>query len=89
LERLEEIYTGLGDKWRQYAYRKAVGVLKRHPKAITTVADAVELGGVPGMGAKMVTKIVEIVKTGACKRRTLYDPFSYSAYETLTYHVSV
>lgn len=73
MERLEEIYTGLGDKWRQYAYRKAVGVLKRHPKPINTVSDAAELGSIPGMGPKMVRKIVEIVKTGACKRRTMYD----------------
>lgn len=36
LERLEQIFTATGDKWRQYAYRKAVGVLKRHPKKVQT-----------------------------------------------------
>ena len=64
LERLEEMNAGVGDKWRAYSYRKAVGIVKGWPTRIDTDADLDAVGRVRGIGAKMKEKLREIVRTG-------------------------
>ena len=64
LERLEEMNAAVGDKWRSYSYRKAVGIVKQFPRALRTEADLAEIGRVRGMGGKMIGKVREIITTG-------------------------
>ena len=64
LERLEEMNAAVGDKWRAYSYRKAVGIVKQFPRALKTEGDLTEIGRVKGMGGKMIGKIREIITTG-------------------------
>ena len=68
LERLEEMNAAVGDKWRAYSYRKAVGIVKQYPRAIRTEADLAEIGRVKGMGGKMVGKVREIIETGTLSK---------------------
>ena len=68
LERLEEINTGLGDKWRTYSYRKAVGIVKQFPRRIATEADLDEVGRIRGIGSKMKEKIREVMQTGTLSK---------------------
>lgn len=71
LERLEGIYgDAMADQWRKFAYRKVVGLLKKHPRPIRTRREAEEFARAHhGIGDKMVAKIVEIIETGKCRRR--------------------
>ena len=64
LERLEEMNAAVGDKWRSYSYRKAVGIVKQFPRPLRTESDLAEIGRVKGMGGKMIGKIREIITTG-------------------------
>ena len=64
LERLEEMNAAVGDKWRAYSYRKAVGIVKQFPRPIKTESDLAEVGRVKGMGGKMMGKLREILTTG-------------------------
>ncbi|KAI1490664.1 hypothetical protein F5X96DRAFT_522384 [Biscogniauxia mediterranea] len=54
----------LGNQWQVYAYRRAISVLKGHPKKIRTAAQARSL---PGIDA-IADKIEEIVSTGNLKQ---------------------
>lgn len=71
LERMEELYANVGDKWRKFGYRKTVGILKRYPQAIKTKKDLQELADkrIKGIGAKMIKKIDEILTEGKLKKR--------------------
>ena len=55
LDKLATIYKSTNDKWRAYAYQKAISALKRHPVEITSPSQA---GKIPGLGPKMITKII-------------------------------
>jgi len=68
LEKLEEMNGNIGDTWRTYAYRKAVGILKRLPYAIRTEEDVRALASIRGMGGKMLSKVLEILRTGSLKK---------------------
>ena len=46
-------------------YEKAIGAIKRYPKAITTHAEASKI---PGVGSKMADKIVEILESGSLEK---------------------
>jgi hypothetical protein len=66
LEKLEGINAALGDTWRTYAYRKAVGILKKLPKRVETLADLDDLRRqqIRGLGGKMFDKLREILSSG-------------------------
>jgi ribosomal protein S13 len=68
LERLEELNSALADKWREYAYRKAVGILKKYPKRVETAVDLADLAKIQGIGKKMIRKIAEILDTGTLEK---------------------
>ncbi|AOW03966.1 hypothetical protein B0I72DRAFT_138495 [Yarrowia lipolytica] len=64
LSRLLKYYEDKHDQWRAQSYRKALNVLKRQPKKITTKKEAVKL---PGIGDSIGSKIQEIVETNGLK----------------------
>lgn len=70
LGRLEEIYSAVGDKWREYAYRKAGEILKRLKIPVLTEddVDKIDEADIRGLGAKMIAKIKEIVVTGSLEK---------------------
>jgi DNA polymerase/3'-5' exonuclease PolX len=68
LEKLESMNQSLGDSWRTYAYRKAVGILKKLPHRVSTDADAFALASIRGLGDKMLAKIVELLRTGRLQK---------------------
>ena len=55
LDKLATIYKSTNDKWRAYAYQKAISALKRHPVEITSPSQARKI---PSLGPKMITKII-------------------------------
>ncbi|CAF0803213.1 unnamed protein product [Didymodactylos carnosus] len=61
LEEMANLYEKAADKWRAYSYQKAVAMLKRHPKRVTTFEEIVAL---PGIGQRLADKIWEIIETG-------------------------
>ncbi|XP_076103437.1 DNA polymerase lambda-like [Mytilus galloprovincialis] len=67
-EKLEEMvkkYESTSDKWRAFGYQKAIQVLKKHPKKITTWEEAKSL---PAIGAKLADKIWEIIESGGLRK---------------------
>ncbi|XP_063433677.1 DNA polymerase lambda-like isoform X1 [Mytilus trossulus] len=67
-EKLEEMvkkYESTSDKWRAFGYQKAIQVLKKHPKQITTWEEAKSL---PAIGAKLADKIWEIIESGGLRK---------------------
>jgi hypothetical protein len=68
LEKLESVNASLGDKWRAYAYRKAVGIVRRLPYALREAGDVDRLKRIRGLGARMVDKIGEVVRTGVLRK---------------------
>lgn len=64
LGRLLQYYEDKHDQWRAQSYKKALNVLKRQPKKITTKKEAVKL---PGIGDSIGSKIQEIVETNGLK----------------------
>ncbi len=66
-EKLEETYRAVGDKWREYNYRKVVGLLKTYPKRID-FTDIPVLQELHGIGKKTAAKIEELLRTGECQR---------------------
>jgi DNA polymerase/3'-5' exonuclease PolX len=72
LERLEQMYAATGDTWRTYAYRKAVGILKRYPTPIRTEQDVRKINR-RGLGPKMQKKLVEILSTGTLRKRAAME----------------
>lgn len=63
----------MNDHWRQTAYRKAIGTLKRMSAKVSTYEQAISL---PTIGDRIATKIEEIVITGRLRRldNTTTDP---------------
>lgn len=70
LEQLESMNDAIGDKWRTYAYRKAVGIFKKLPTAIRTTADldALRAQSIRGLGSKILDKVSEILSTGSLQK---------------------
>ncbi|CAC5361066.1 POLL [Mytilus coruscus] len=67
-EKLEEMvkkYESTSDKWRAFGYQKAIQVLKKHPKQVTTWEEAKAL---PAIGAKLADKIWEIIESGGLRK---------------------
>ena len=50
---------------RAFGYEKAIGVIKRQPRPITSVEEA---GQLPGVGAKMAVKVGEILDSGRLRK---------------------
>lgn len=64
-EQLNRIYTTRSNTFRAKSYRKLVDSLKRYDKPIVSTANAKH---VPGITAKSVAKIAEIIATGTLKQ---------------------
>eukprot|EP00743_Colponemidia_sp_Colp-15_P010499 GILK01011569.1.p1 GENE.GILK01011569.1~~GILK01011569.1.p1 ORF type:complete len:1020 (-),score=203.03 GILK01011569.1:102-3161(-) len=65
LERLQNIYELQGDKWRGYAYKKAVSLLRTLPYKVETVD---QIRHIRGLGKKLADKIEELLSTGHTRR---------------------
>lgn len=61
LTKLQEIYEASGDKWREYSYSKAIGLIKRMDRKIESSRD---LAHIRGFGERILAKIDEILATG-------------------------
>eukprot|EP01062_Namystynia_karyoxenos_P010220 TRINITY_DN1361_c0_g1_i1.p1 TRINITY_DN1361_c0_g1~~TRINITY_DN1361_c0_g1_i1.p1 ORF type:complete len:811 (+),score=157.39 TRINITY_DN1361_c0_g1_i1:63-2495(+) len=66
LERLQKLYTGTGDHWRQYAYGRALAVVRRWRGPIRSREDLLK---VQGIGSSIADKIIEIIETGSSAKR--------------------
>eukprot|EP01084_Bolivina_argentea_P020715 38510_1 len=60
---MECIYKCLGDKWREFAYKKANGFIKKYPKKIETEYDIKLLIKIKGFSKKLGDKALEIINT--------------------------
>ena len=60
LQQMATHYDRVNDHWRTTAYRKAISVLKRQSKHISTKAEALAMSGI---GDSLADKIEEIVQT--------------------------
>ncbi|OSX58463.1 hypothetical protein POSPLADRAFT_1153086, partial [Postia placenta MAD-698-R-SB12] len=65
LKALHKLKPSEEDKWRVFAYTKAIKALRFHPTRIRSHAEAVAL---PGVGNKTAQKIMEIIETGKLRR---------------------
>ncbi|EPT00045.1 hypothetical protein FOMPIDRAFT_58109 [Fomitopsis schrenkii] len=68
LNELKEVHKskmGDEDKWRVYAYDKAIRALRSYPTRIRSLEEA---RAIKGIGDKTAQKIVEILKTGDLRR---------------------
>ncbi|PRP87656.1 hypothetical protein PROFUN_02356 [Planoprotostelium fungivorum] len=70
---LQQKSTSLGDKWREYAYRKAITALKNYPQKVETLEEA---RAIRGIGEKIAVKIGEIIDTGELGQAKHRDEFS-------------
>jgi DNA polymerase/3'-5' exonuclease PolX len=61
-EELAKIYSVLGDLWREYAYKKVVGVLQMWPEALD---NADKLQCIPGVGESILEKVRDVLETGS------------------------
>ncbi len=52
------------DRFRVLSYRKAAGVIRAWPEALTSMASEGRLTEIPGVGAKIAGSVSEIVRTG-------------------------
>eukprot|EP01083_Nonionella_stella_P121921 366483_1 len=68
LDEMQEIYACLGDKWREYGYKKANGFIKKYPHRITTENDVKQLMKKKGFSQKLAAKVLEIVSTGTLRK---------------------
>jgi DNA polymerase/3'-5' exonuclease PolX len=64
LKELEEIYNTIGEKWRSYAIHKAIEVIKKIPKIITSLDDVKE----KIHGEKTLEKIEQFLNFGRIER---------------------
>jgi DNA polymerase IV len=73
LSEMADYYTRTSDTWRSLGYRKAITVLKRQPKQISTAEEALQL---PHIGQRLAAKIEEVVATDRLRRldSTKADP---------------
>ncbi|KZT19878.1 hypothetical protein NEOLEDRAFT_1141515 [Neolentinus lepideus HHB14362 ss-1] len=65
LQAIHEARPTKDDKWRVYAYRKAIAAIRRYSKRITSRDEAFKISGV---GSKTADKIEEILETGDLRR---------------------
>ncbi|KAK3096066.1 hypothetical protein FSP39_022699 [Pinctada imbricata] len=65
LEEMVQKYKSTNDQWRVFSYQKAIQVLKKQAKPITTWEQAKNL---PGVGARLADKIWEIAESGDLRK---------------------
>lgn len=65
LQEMADIYTQTKDQWRSISYRKVISQLKRQTSWISTYNQAI---AIPGVGARLALKIVEIATTNSFRR---------------------
>jgi DNA polymerase/3'-5' exonuclease PolX len=81
LETMRQMDYAEGRKFQAVAYQKAIQQLKAFPGEVNSVED---VAGLPGFGAKIKTKIQEILTTGglAAAAKAREDP-NFGIYEAL------
>ncbi|XP_066277640.1 DNA polymerase lambda-like isoform X2 [Branchiostoma lanceolatum] len=62
---LAKAYKNTSDQWRAMSYTKAIAILQRHPKPITSWEEAHNL---PGVGQRLADKIWEVVESGHLRK---------------------
>ncbi|XP_078588408.1 DNA polymerase lambda-like [Branchiostoma floridae x Branchiostoma japonicum] len=62
---LAKAYKNTSDQWRALSYTKAIAILQRHPKPITSWEEAHSL---PGVGQRLADKIWEVVESGHLRK---------------------
>ena len=68
-DQMEKIYKCLGDTWREYAYKKANGFIKKHNAKLRDEDDVKQfIKGRHGISKKLGDKILEIMKTGKLRK---------------------
>ncbi|KAJ5637514.1 DNA polymerase family X [Penicillium lividum] len=65
LQQMCDYYERMADNWRNFAYRKAINVLRRQKEQITTRKQA---RAIPGIGERLAAKIEEIVLTNRLRQ---------------------
>lgn len=65
LEEMVHTYESTNDKWRAFGYQKAIQVLRKHPKPITSFEEALAL---PSIGKRLAEKIWEIAESGELRK---------------------
>ncbi|XKL59231.1 hypothetical protein PGB90_000247 [Kerria lacca] len=71
LQKLADGYRARNDKWRNFAYIKAIASLKSYPKCINNIN---ELKSLPNITPKIIDKISEIMEDGyLSKVQDIYD----------------
>ncbi|KAL3428050.1 DNA polymerase lambda [Phlyctema vagabunda] len=65
LQEMGDRYRVMGESWRERAYRRAVGTLRRVPTQVCTYEEAVALQHI---GTRLARKIEEIVRTDSLRR---------------------
>lgn len=64
LEKMVKIWEAEGEKWREYSYKKVVGILKKWPKKIQKKEIDFLVKHTKGLGATMKSHLHEITDTG-------------------------
>jgi len=72
LGNLEEIYAARGDQWREFAYRKAKGIVLLHPRELKTREDVMAIS-THGFGGKIKNKVIEWLETGEIGKLTYFE----------------
>ena len=60
----KKIWVAEGEKWREYSYKKVVGILKKWPKKIQKKEINFLVKHTKGLGATMKSHLHEITDTG-------------------------
>lgn len=84
LQKMADYYVQTKDHWRQTAYRKAIGTLRRQTDKIATYEEALNL---PTIGNRLALKIEEIVLTNGLRR--LENAMMDSNYHTLQLFMNI
>ncbi|KAL4232230.1 hypothetical protein ACF0H5_009804 [Mactra antiquata] len=65
LEEMVRTYESTNDKWRAFGYQKAIQVLRKQSKPITSYEEAMAL---PSIGKRLAEKIWEIAESGDLRK---------------------
>lgn len=65
LEEMVKTYESTNDKWRAFGYQKAIQVLKKQSKPVTSYEEAMAL---PSVGKRLAEKIWEIAESGGLRK---------------------